>query len=246
MENKKEWAEKLRGGKNLAHEYLEKPAMYSLLPDLKERNVLCIGCGSGEECDYLKSKKPSKIIGMDLSSDLIDIAKDSYADIDFKLMDIENMSFEPESFDFIYSSLVMHYSNNWLKVLADIFSYLKPGGTFLFSTHHPLIWGSKVERGEGFTSKLIGYQRNGQKYQVFGDYLNNKKINDVLYGNLKVSYYNRPISEMFKFFKDTGFSIEELIEPKAIEDCKNTDPEFFELHQKIPLFVIFKLRKEGK
>jgi len=43
-------AERMRSGKNLSHDFLEKPAMYKKLPNLKDKNVLCIGCGSGEEC----------------------------------------------------------------------------------------------------------------------------------------------------------------------------------------------------
>ena len=242
--NAKEWAERLRSGQNLAHKYLEKPAMYSLLPNLEGKNILCIGCGSGEECNYLMSKKPAKVTGIDLSSELINIAKTSYPEIEFKVMDIESMSFEPESFDFIYSSLTMHYSNKWPKVLADIFSYLKLGNTFLFSTDHPLIWGSKVERGEDSTSKLIGYKKEGIEYEIFGDYFNNRKINDIWFGNLEVSYYNLSISEMFSLIKSSGFTIEEFVEPKSTEDCKIIDPEFYKLHQRIPLFVIFKLKKE--
>jgi hypothetical protein len=34
------WAKKLRSGKNTAHEYLEKPAMYNKLPDLKNKFIL--------------------------------------------------------------------------------------------------------------------------------------------------------------------------------------------------------------
>lgn len=41
------WAQKLRSGNNYAHTFLEKPAMYKKLPNLKGKSVLCIGCGTG-------------------------------------------------------------------------------------------------------------------------------------------------------------------------------------------------------
>lgn len=60
-EKANEWAERLRTGKNIAHEYLEKPAMYEKLPGLKSKRVLCVGCGSGEECDYLSKKAQKRL-----------------------------------------------------------------------------------------------------------------------------------------------------------------------------------------
>ena len=64
--NSESWVKKKVWG----HEYLEKPAMYSLLPKLKNKKVLCIGCGVGEECEYLR-KKGADVIGIDLSIFLI-------------------------------------------------------------------------------------------------------------------------------------------------------------------------------
>jgi hypothetical protein len=47
------WQSLMHGGKNLAHTYVEKPAMFSMLPeDLQGKEVLCLGCGTGEECQY--------------------------------------------------------------------------------------------------------------------------------------------------------------------------------------------------
>ena len=83
----------MRLGKNFAHMYLEKPAMYKKLPNLKNKTVLCIGCGSGEECEHLLSLKPKRIIGIDLSKELIAIARESYPDIEFRVMDMTKMKF---------------------------------------------------------------------------------------------------------------------------------------------------------
>ena len=92
----KEWAERMRSGKNFAHTYLEKPAMYGKLPDLKNKTVLCIGCGSGEECAHLLSLGAKKVVGIDLSKELIAIAKASYPNIEFFTMDMAKLKF-PDS-----------------------------------------------------------------------------------------------------------------------------------------------------
>ena len=145
-----QWAERMRSGKNIAHEYLEKPAMYGKLPDLTGLDVLCIGCGTGEECHYLKSLGARRVVGIDISEGLIEYAKKSYPELEFKIMDMEHLDFTTESFDFVYSSLVMHYIDSWKSVLGAISKVLKRGGRFLFSTHHPAKWGAEKTRiGKG-------------------------------------------------------------------------------------------------
>lgn len=94
----KKWAERLRGGKNIAHKYLEKPAMYGKLPNLANKSVLCIGCGTGEECDYISKQGAKKVVGIDISDGLIEFAQKSYPKINFYVMDMEKIDFP----DFIF------------------------------------------------------------------------------------------------------------------------------------------------
>jgi len=244
-EKAKEWAEHLRTGKNLAHEYLEKPAMYKKLPNLKNKKILCVGCGSGEECDYLNKRGAKEIIGIDLSKELIKIARESYPNLKFEVMNMEEMNFSKGYFDFIYSSLAMHYVKDWAGVLKKIKNFLKKDGVFIFSTHHPALWGAEVNRSGGNTVKLLGYKKEVDPYriEIFGDYLNVRKINDVWFGNMHVTYYNKPISIMFNEIKKSGFEIVDIVEPRTVMGCKKDDLQYYELHQRIPLFIIFELKK---
>jgi len=111
------WANRMRSGNNIAHEYLEKPAMYGTLPNLTGLNILCVGCGTGEECQHLKSLGANRVVGVDISNGLIEYAKKSYPDLEFEVMDMEKLNFPDESFDLIYSSLVMHYVDSWEQTL---------------------------------------------------------------------------------------------------------------------------------
>ncbi|MFB6225216.1 MAG: trans-aconitate 2-methyltransferase, partial [Candidatus Paceibacteria bacterium] len=137
-----QWAKVMREGENVAHEYLEKPAMYKRIPDLTGKTVLSIGCGSGEECNYLKSLGASKVVGIDVSEGLIEQARQSYPDIEFHVMDMENINLN-ETFDFVYSSLVMHYVESWEKTLDTLSQIMTEDATLLLSTQHPVKWGAK-------------------------------------------------------------------------------------------------------
>jgi len=51
---------------------------------------------------------------------------------------------------------------------------------------------------------------------------------------------------MIKEILNSGFKIVDFIEPKPINSAKNKDRRFWEIHRKIPLFIIFELRKDKK
>lgn len=241
----KKWAEKLRSGKNTAHEYLEKPAMYNKLPDLTGKSVLCVGCGTGEECDHLMKQGAKKVVGIDISSGLIDYAKKSYPKIEFHVMDMEKLEFPDNSFDYIYSSLTLHYVDSWVKPLMEIRRVLKNKGIFLFSTHHPVKWGAEKVEENGQKTLLMGYSKNkkDKTCRIYGDYLNTRKIKDVWFDEFEVSYYHKSMSSIITDIIKSKFEIIDFIEPKAIDSAKENERVFWDIHQKIPLFMIFELRK---
>lgn len=240
------WAERIRSGKNVAHTYLEKPAMHSKILGVGGLDVLCLGCGTGEECEYLKSKGAKSVVGVDLSGGLIDYARKSYPDLDFKVMDMEHLDFPEKSFDLVYSSLVMHYVDSWGKTLNSVFKILRPGGTFLFSTHHPAVWGAERKKNEAERTSILGYRKilKENKCEVLGDYLNTRKVDDVWFDSFKVSFVHRPMESMMGDIIKSKFVLKDFLEPRATEDCKSIDPIFWEIHQKIPLFMIFELKKK--
>lgn len=239
------WAEHMRSGHNLAHEYLEKPAMYGKLPNLQGRDVLCIGCGTGEECDYIHSLGVRRVSGIDLSPGLIEYAHKSYPTLDFKVMDMENLDFPDESFDFIYSSLVMHYVESLKPTLEHVYRTLKKGGTFLFSTHHPATFGAGRSRNEHERHSLLGYKKyyDTGGCEVFGDYLNTRRINDTWFGDFQVSYMHRSMADILKDILASRLEIIDFLEPKPADAAKDVNLAFWEIHQKIPAFMIFELRK---
>ena len=110
--------------------------MYNNIPDVSKKKVLCIGCGTGEEVEYLRNKG-AKVIGIDISSKMIDIAKQNILGSNLRVMDMEHLDFKDCSFDFVYSSLAIHYLRDWTKVLSEIRRVLKDHCEFLFSINHP-------------------------------------------------------------------------------------------------------------
>ena len=148
----REWADRIDD--DPGHKYLEKPAMErELAADLSHQDVLCIGVGAGTELRMLLSRKAKGIVGIDTSRELLGIASSRHPSVECRHMDMMAMSFADRSFDLVYSSLAFHYANDWDRLFAEIHRVLRPGGTVLFSTHHPGYWSRKARTGNSFTNR---------------------------------------------------------------------------------------------
>lgn len=241
------WQERLKKGNNYAHRFLEKPAMASHIPDLTGKRVLTLGCGSGEELDLLYAKGATSIVGIDISEELILRARQDYPHAVFHVLSLEMLDSLPESsFDFVYSSLAMHYIPSWEEVFRSLSKLTTPRAQFLFSTHHPVKWGAQVTRGPQEDSFIMGYTRtkDGQ-VTIQGDYFNNRLIQDVWFGNMAVEYWHRPFEALFSDILTSDFKLVGFYEPKSEEGSKDVAPAFYCTHQQIPLFCIFHLEKNS-
>lgn len=236
------------------HAYYEKPAMYALLPDLAGKDVISIGCGSGEDSFYLKNKGAKRSVGVDITEKLIEIAKSSRPECEFYLGDMEKLDevtndagekvFAPESFDFAYSSLAIHYVQDWIPTFKQIYSILKPNSYFIFSCGHPVRMAmaqNDDEENYRFTLQL-NKNRKTKEMTIIGNYLDSEET-DAAVGVMEVTTYHKPFGEIAREIKEAGFVIDEIIEPKPLKEMEAIKPWSYQRLQKIPEFVIFKLLK---
>jgi tRNA (cmo5U34)-methyltransferase len=105
-----------------------------------EAKVLDLGCGDGLFIQELsKSFKPSKVILVDGSAEMLGAAKkrlsgqDGYCFIQASFQQLFADKTLSESFDFIYSSLAIHHLpfDEKKKLYAYIYERLSPGGWFI-------------------------------------------------------------------------------------------------------------------
>jgi ubiquinone/menaquinone biosynthesis C-methylase UbiE len=231
---------------SIYHSLYEKPAMYSLLPGLKGKSVISIGCGSGEDCKYLKSLGAERVVGIDISEKLIEIAKQSYPDCEFYVMDMEKLNFIDASFDFAYSSLAIHYIEDWHKVLAEVYRILKPYSYFLFSCDHPVSSSMDVISDDGVikTSQLQRVKdRSNNTVKITGDYLSRRAIKLDGDDKMAVTTWQKSIGEISREVADTNFVIANIIEPVPLLKMKDISQADYDTLIKIPSFIIFKLQK---
>lgn len=237
-----EWHKNRKNKRSHSKEYIEKPAVSELIGDIRDQDILVLGCGSGVECHELMQKGARSVHGVDNAKGLIEIAEKEYTKCTFSCEDIRSFNVQKESFDICIASLVMHYIPEWSETFSRVCQSLRPGGTFVISLNHPVKFGADIARGAEY-SALLGYEKGKSGVKVYGDYLHKRKIKDVWLGGLEVEFYHQSIEDILKEVLQSQFKLVSFSEPRPIARAQKEDPEFYEIHSKIPQFLILKLEK---
>ena len=108
----------------------------TMLPKKKYQNTLDLGCGTVEFYELIKEKLHSNYLGVDLSSDMLEIGKKKYKNIHLLKADAENLRIKKSSFDLIIGRGIIHHLPNPVKGCEEAYRVLKKGGYFIVSEPH--------------------------------------------------------------------------------------------------------------
>lgn len=113
--------------------------------------VLDVAGGTGDvSFTVARAKHPKHILCSDLVPEMLDVAKNHYAEgagdgvpVDFEVVDAQNMPFEDESFDVLTMAYGIRNMPEREKALSEMYRVLKPGGQLVcleFSTPPNPAW----------------------------------------------------------------------------------------------------------
>ena len=113
---------------------LETECVFSLLSLPENSKILDVGCGTGNFSIKL-AKKNFKIVGIDISKKMLNIArkksKQQSLNIEFIEMDAHKLDFENEYFDGVISIVSFEFFKDPQKVMEEIFRVVKRGGSVI-------------------------------------------------------------------------------------------------------------------
>lgn len=228
---------KIRDNEVNANNLFEIPALFSLIPDLKGKRILDLGCGFGEHCKRFVDCGAEKVVGIDISEKMLQVAmsENSHPRITYINKSMEEISQLKEKFDVVISSLAFHYIEDFEGVIENIYNMLDDKGMFIFSQENPLCtchsggnrW-TRDENGNKLYLNLSNYGLEGERESVW--FVDN------------VKKYHRTFSTIINTLIGAGFSIEKMIEPLPTEELIEKYPNYKDLFHK-PDFLLIKASK---
>jgi SAM-dependent methyltransferase len=197
----------------------EFPAMTEFIPNVEGKRILDAGCGHGRYAEWLVDKG-ADVLAVDKSSAMIDQARHRVSDqVEVRRANIgKPFEFVDDGeFDGIVSGLTLHYIEDWRPAFIEFARILRPGGFFVFSTHHPLDDYIVFDPENYFETEqeLMTWSASGEE--------------------IEVPFYRRPFSEVINPLIESGFHLDEMIEPK--EMFKEKKPESYEKRLNYPTFL---------
>jgi SAM-dependent methyltransferase len=202
--------------------------------DVRNLAILDSGCGEGRFCRMLAGHGAKHVLGVDLCEPMIDAAKElESGGHSYHVSDVQDLSFlEDQSFDLAVSYLNQCDLPNFKDNNREIFRVLRPGGRFVVANLHPM------------RSAVGAWHRteDGKKEHVILDrYFDEGERNWTMMG-VSFTNFHRTLSTYIHSFRQSGFAIDDVIEPTLDLEALDRYPELDD-ELRVPNFIIFVLQK---
>lgn len=116
---------------------ITKRIVSELVGDVKNKLILDCGCGTGRFLEFF-TKKGSRIIGVDISENMLKIAKGKIPNVNLSRADIFFLPFKDSTFDVIICSQVLTHLHNYKETLLQMRRVLKDEGVIIIDIRNIL------------------------------------------------------------------------------------------------------------
>lgn len=223
-----------------ANDLIEIPNFRKLVPDVKNKSILDLGCGYGENDKYYKEQGAKYVLGTDISSKMLELAEinNKKDGIEFKKIAMEDISSINQKFDIIISSLAFHYIKDFDKLIEDCYNLLNDNGYLVFSQEHPIT--TCIEYTEHVKK---GHTIIDDKYfGLFSDYNRPGKRIKEWFGE-EVIKYHRNFEEIINTLINKGFMIDKILEPIPSKEAIKNNPKYINQYDR-PFFLFVRVKKQ--
>ena len=201
------YSQMLRSQKGLqgAGEWSE---LQKILPAFQGKSVLDLGCGYGWHCRYAAEHNAARVLGTDISEKMLSTARriNAAPQIEYRRAAMEDLQFAAGTFDVVLSSLAFHYVKDFAPLVANIFDWLRPDGSFVFSVEHPVF--------TAYGTQDWYYDQDGKILHFPVDNYYYEGQREAIFLGEKVIKYHRTLTSYLNTLLCSGFVLEHVIEPQ--------------------------------
>ncbi|KAL7527619.1 hypothetical protein ACHAXR_005225 [Thalassiosira sp. AJA248-18] len=243
-------------------DFTGRPVVFGMLAEELRRGdsndkkiVLDVGCGEGYCARKVIELGAAKVVGCDISQEMINSAKQtSEGDDRFQyyacpvgelvqgLKDrVDDMGVEKaeEAFDLAMAVFLFNYltSYDMEDAILQIYQALRPGGIFVFSVPHPsMIFCHDKDSIFHLDSEGRGYY-SSRNEKILG------QISTIDGTKLNIMSVHKTLGDYIAAINAAGFRILDIQEAGVTEEHMTIHPDFFESVRDRPLHLVFKLKK---
>ncbi|MGF1727507.1 class I SAM-dependent DNA methyltransferase [Photobacterium nomapromontoriensis] len=213
---------------NIYNAHFERPSLQAMIGDIRDLDVLDLGCGSGVYADYLISNGAGKVTCIDYSEEMVNIVKRKLGDrVTAYAQDLSAglVNETSNSADLVICPLVIHYLEDLTALFREVARVLRCGGRLVFSTHHPFADFECSVSGNYFERELV------------------RDVWDTIGEPIEVSFYRRSLSEIMAAITGSGLVVTQLTEGKVSEEVKAMSAETYDFLLKKPNFIFIQCQK---
>ena len=123
--------------------HLEHFTLFKLLGDLQGKSVIDLACGEGFYTRFLKRRGAARVVGVDISQGMIDLAcreeENNSLGIEYLVQDVKQLGID-ETFDVVVAAYLLNYAQTYsqlLEMCLAITRHLKPGCRFVTVNNNP-------------------------------------------------------------------------------------------------------------
>lgn len=176
-----------------------------LLGDVRNLDVLEIGCGSAPCSSWLARDGVGFVTAFDLSLNML-----RHADGTVPLVqaDAQTLPYLDDSFDVAFSAFgAFPFVPDVTPVLADVARVLRPGGRLVFSVTHPMRW-IFPDDPAGFEAQISYFER---------EYIERDDEGRVTYAE-----FHRTFGDWVRALRAAGFVLLDVLEPEWPDSLTET------------------------
>ena len=213
------------------------PTILSLLPDIKNKKILDVGCGNGILIPHLLKAAPQLVVGIDFTPHLLDIARKRLPNsvILYQCDITESIDLTEAPFDGAIANFVLNEVSDIKKVFCNIYSKLSIGAFLVVGVTHPTYL---------FGKHLIDPNNTLKGYK---SYFSSQKIIDVYTdgdNSIEFTAYTFPLSSYINSAIDVGFKIDKMVEPETLQEVIDANPSYYEKYRELPVSMYLLMSKE--